>query len=122
MASKVSWKDDWLRRVQVVETASRDGIGFYKAYRKIKKQEEPAFIQSYMASIEQSTEQKGKKSQELDKGLENVIVALFAVVSVAVIAVVVVAQIALLLASLVAVVIGAFAIGSAFKSGGGSGE
>ena len=103
----------------MVETASRDGIGFYEAYRKIEKQKEPAFIESYMTSVKQDTESKRHKKSNL---LENVLVVLFVVGAVLYgFAGVVIATVGLL-ASLLGIVIGAFAIGSAFKSGGGSGE
>lgn len=119
MASNLAWGKEAILR-QLGEGQEKNYLQSYIDYMNPRPGEIP-FIESYIASIEQDSGQTGKERQQLDKGLENAIVALFAVVSVVVIAVVVVAQIALLFASLVAVVIGAFAVSGMFK-GGGSNE
>ena len=118
MASKASWKDDWSRRVQVMDAASRAGVGFYESPMKlIDPEPKPSFIESW---IKQNAEQKGKEQQQLDKWLENAIVAVcvagLILSGLAIIAV----QIALLLFTFLAVVIGAFAVSSMFKGGGSS--
>lgn len=112
MASGLAWGKEAILRRMAEEQKS-----YFQSYIDYMNPRpgERTFIESYIASTKQSTEQKGKKSQELDKWLENVLVAVFVVGAVLFGLAGVAIAVAGLLFTFLALVIGVFAVSGMFK-------